>query len=300
MTEQIKRVGIVGLGAMGLGMARSLLRAGLEVHACDIRPEVVQQLVTEGAHAAATPAELAGRVEALLIVVVNAAQTDQVLFGEHGAAAHLAPGAIVIASATVAPEYAETLGARLLAMGLRFIDAPISGGAAKAASGQMSVMAAGAPDTFAVCVDLFAAICANLYRLGDQPGQGSKVKMINQLLAGVHIAAAAEAMALGLRAGCDPDALYEVISNSAGSSWMFQNRVPHILAGDYRPLSAVNIFVKDLGIVLDYAKKSVFPLPLSATAHQMFMQASAAGFGAEDDSAVIKVFPGITLPAAKV
>ncbi|MFT5591645.1 MAG: putative dehydrogenase, partial [Bradyrhizobium sp.] len=103
MTEQIKRVGIVGLGAMGLGMARSLLRAGLEVHACDIRPEVVQQLVTEGAHAAATPAELAGRVEALLIVVVNAAQTDQVLFGEHGAAAHLAPGAIVIASATVAP-----------------------------------------------------------------------------------------------------------------------------------------------------------------------------------------------------
>ncbi|MDY7573062.1 NAD(P)-dependent oxidoreductase [Actimicrobium sp. CCI2.3] len=299
MTEQIKRVGIVGLGAMGMGMARSLLRGGLEVHAYDIRPEVVQQLVADGAHTAATPAELAGRVEALLIVVVNAAQTDQVLFGEHGAAAHLAPGAIVIASATVAPEYAETLGTKLLAMGLRFIDAPISGGAAKAASGQMSVMAAGAPDTFAVCTDLFAAICANLYRLGDQPGQGSKVKMINQLLAGVHIAAAAEAMALGLRAGCDPDALYEVISNSAGSSWMFQNRVPHILAGDYRPLSAVNIFVKDLGIVLDYAKKSVFPLPLSATAHQMFMQASAAGFGAEDDSAVVKVFPGITLPAAK-
>ena len=300
MTEQIKRVGIVGLGAMGMGMARSLLRGGFEVHACDVRPEVVQQLVADGAHAAATPAELAGKVDAILIVVVNAVQTDQVLFGQHGAAAHLAPGAIVIASATVAPEYAETLGAKLLAMGLRFIDAPISGGAAKAASGQMSVMAAGTPDTFAVCVDLFAAICANLYRLGEQPGQGSKVKMINQLLAGVHIAAAAEAMALGLRAGCDPDALYEVISNSAGSSWMFQNRVPHILAGDYRPLSAVNIFVKDLGIVLDYAKKSVFPLPLSATAHQMFMQASAAGFGGEDDSAVVKVFPGITLPAAKV
>ncbi len=300
MTEQIKRVGIIGLGAMGMGIARSLLRGGFEVHACDVRPEVVQQLVADGARAAATPAELAGQVEALLIVVVNAAQTDQVLFGEHGAAAHLAPGAIVIASATVAPEYAETLGTKLLAMGLRFIDAPISGGAAKAASGEMSVMAAGAPDTFAVCATLFDAICAKLYRLGEQPGQGSKVKMINQLLAGVHIAAAAEAMALGLRAGCDPDALYEVISNSAGSSWMFQNRVPHILAGDYRPLSAVNIFVKDLGIVLDYAKKSVFPLPLSATAHQMFMQASAAGFGGEDDSAVVKVFPGITLPAAKV
>jgi 3-hydroxyisobutyrate dehydrogenase len=284
---------------MGMGMAQSLLRGGLEVHACDVRPEAVQKLVAAGAHGAATPAELAPRVEALLIVVVNAAQTEQVLFGPDGAAAYLKPGAVVIASATVAPEFAEALGARLQAMGLRFIDAPISGGAAKAATGEMSVMAAGAPDTFAVCEKLFDAICARLYRLGDQPGQGSKVKMINQLLAGVHIAAAAEAMALGLRAGCNPDALYEVISNSAGNSWMFTNRVPHILAGDYTPLSAVNIFVKDLGIVLDYAKKSIFPLPLSATAHQMFMQASAAGHGQEDDSAVIKTFPGINLPAAE-
>ena len=299
MTEQINRVGIVGLGAMGMGIAQSLLRAGLEVHACDVRPETVRQLAEAGARAAATPAELAASVDALLIVVVNAQQTEQVLFGEHGAAARLKPGAVVIACATVAPEFAEALGARLLALGLRFIDAPISGGAAKAAAGQMSVMAAGAPDAFAACARIFDAICAKLYRLGEQPGQGSKVKMINQLLAGVHIAAAAEAMALGLRAGCDPDALYEVISNSAGSSWMFQNRVPHILAGDYTPLSAVNIFVKDLGIVLDYAKKSVFPLPLSATAHQMFMQASAAGHGGEDDSAVVKIFPGVTLPAAK-
>ena len=299
MAEQISRVGIVGLGAMGMGIGRSMLRAGLEVHACDMRPEAVQTLVEAGAHAAASPAALAGKVDALVIVVVNAVQTEAVLFGEQGAAANLKPGSVVIACATVAPEFAEALGVRLVAMGLRFIDAPISGGAARAASGEMTVMAAGAPEAFASCERLFDAISSKLYRLGVQPGQGSKVKMINQLLAGVHIAAAAEAMALGLRAGCDPDALYEVISNSAGSSWMFQNRVPHILAGDYTPLSAVNIFVKDLGLVLDYAKKSVFPLPLSATAHQMFMQASAAGHGGEDDSAGIKLFPGITLPAAR-
>ena len=296
MTATIEKVGMIGLGAMGMGIAQSLLRAGFEVHACDVRPETVQKLVKLGARAAASPAALAAQVQALLIVVVNAQQTEAVLFGEQGAASALAPGSVVIACATVAPEFAEALGARLATLGLRFIDAPISGGAAKAAAGEMSVMAAGAPDAFDVCAGVFDAICAKLYRLGEQPGQGSKVKMINQLLAGVHIAAA-EAMALGLRAGCDPDALYEVISNSAGSSWMFQNRVPHILKGDYTPLSAVNIFVKDLGIVLDYAKKSVFPLPLSATAHQMFMQASAAGFGGEDDSAVIKLFPGITLPA---
>ncbi|MBC7413562.1 MAG: NAD(P)-dependent oxidoreductase [Herminiimonas sp.] len=298
----MSRVGVVGLGAMGAGIAQSLVRAGLEVHVCDIRPEMVARLVEAGAHGAASPALLAAKVDAMIIVVVNAVQTEQVLFGadgSDGAAAHLKPGAVVIASATVAPEFAEALGARLLDMGLRFIDAPISGGAAKAATGQMSVMAAGAPETFAACSRIFEAICSKLYRLGDQPGQGSKVKMINQLLAGVHIAAAAEAMALGLRAGCDPDALYEVISNSAGSSWMFQNRVPHILSGDYTPLSSVNIFVKDLGIVLDYARKSVFPLPLSATAHQMFMQASAAGYGGEDDAAVVKMFPGITLPVPK-
>ncbi len=297
--RQVQRVGVVGLGAMGLGIASSLLRAGFEVTVCDVRPQVVQQMVAIGAHAAATPAALAADVEAMLIVVVNAQQTEEVLFGTDGAAARLPAGSIVIGCSTVAPDYAEALGARLLAMGLQFIDAPISGGAAKAALGQMSVMAAGAPATFAVCRTLFDAICANLYCLGDQPGQGSKVNMINQLLAGVHIAAAAEAMALGLRAGCDPDALYDVITHSAGGSWMFENRVPHILNGDYTPLSAVNIFVKDLGIVLDYAKKSVFPLPLSSTAHQMFMQASAAGHGAEDDSAVVKIFPGITLPVAK-
>jgi putative dehydrogenase len=297
MTHQIRRVGVVGLGAMGMGIAQSLLRAGFEVHACDVRPEAVAKITEAGAHGADTPAALGPRVEALVIVVVNAQQTDAVLFSDQGAAATMPRGSIVISSATVSPEIAQQLGDRLEAMGLELIDAPISGGAAKAASGEMSVMASGRPEAFARCEELFNAIAARLYRLGDKPGAGSTVKMINQLLAGVHIAAAAEAMAFGLRAGADPEQLYEVICNSAGGSWMFQNRVAHILAGDYTPLSAVNIFVKDLGIVLDYAKKSIFPLPLSATAHQMFMQASAAGYGGEDDSAVIKIFPGIDLPA---
>jgi len=234
--------------------------------------------------------------------VVNADQTEQVLFGQDGAATTLSPGALVIASSTVAPEFAERLGARLEAQGLLLLDAPVSGGAAKAATGQMTIMSSGTAAAYAKAEDVLAAIAAKVYRLGDRPGMGSKVKTINQLLAGVHIAAAAEAMALGIRAGVDPDALYEVIANSAGSSWMFQNRVPHILAGDYTPLSAVNIFVKDLGIVLDAARKMTFPLPLTATAHQMFLAASAHGHGGEDDSAVVKVFAalaGLHLPEKK-
>ncbi len=294
-----KPVGVVGLGAMGMGVAMSLVRAGFEVHACDVRPEAVQKVVDAGGIAAASPAAMAPLVDVLITVVVNADQTETVLFGEKGAAAHMKPGSVVIASATVSPEFAKALGKRLTDAGLLMIDGPISGGAAKAMAGEMTVMSSGTPEAYAKCEDVLDAIAGKVYRLGDEVGPGSVVKMVNQLLAGVHIAAAGEAMALAIRAGADPDQVYEVITNSAGNSWMFQNRVPHILAGDYTPLSAVNIFVKDLGIVLDYAKKNVFPLPLSAAAHQMYMSASAAGHGGEDDSAVIKVFPGIKLPEPK-
>lgn len=294
-----KPVGVVGLGAMGMGVAMSLLREGFEVHACDVRPEAVQKVVDAGGIAAASPAAMAPLVDVLITVVVNADQTEAVLFGEKGAASHMKPGSVVIASATVSPEFAKALGKRLADAGLLMIDGPISGGAAKAMVGEMTVMSSGTPEAYAKCEDVLDAIAGKVYRLGDEVGPGSVVKMVNQLLAGVHIAAAGEAMALAIRAGANPDQVYEVITNSAGNSWMFQNRVPHILSGDYTPLSAVNIFVKDLGIVLDYAKKSVFPLPLSAAAHQMYMSASAAGHGGEDDSAVIKVFPGIKLPEPK-
>ena len=289
-------VGVIGLGSMGLGVARSLLRAGFEVLACDVRADTLAGFAEEGGNACANPAQLGARVRAVVILVVNADQTDSVLFGEQGAAASLPKGAVVITSATVAPEYATALGRRLADLGLLNIDAPVSGGAAKAATGELSIMGAGDPQAFDLCAGVLAAIAAKVYRLGDTPGAGSKIKMINQLLAGVHIAAAAEAMALGIKAGADPAVLYEVISNSAGASWMFQNRVPHILKGDYTPLSAVNIFVKDLGIVLDSARKNGFPAPLTAAAHQMYLMAAAAGHGAEDDSAVIKIFPGVKLP----
>lgn len=292
-------VGVIGLGAMGLGIARSLLRNGFNVHACDVRSEVVQAFAAEGGVAATSPAGLAAACDIIITVVVNAEQTETVLFGDNGAVAALRPGSLVIGCATVAPTFAVELGQRLADLGLLYLDAPISGGAAKAAAGQMTMMTSAPADAYAKAEAVLAGMAGKVYRLGNVHGLGSKVKIINQLLAGVHIAASAEAMALGLREGVDADALYEVITNSAGNSWMFENRVPHILKADYTPLSAVDIFVKDLGLVLDTARASKFPLPLSATAHQMFMQASSAGFGREDDSAVIKIFPGITLPTAK-
>ena len=292
-----QNIGVIGLGAMGQGMARSLRRAGYRVHVFDLRAETTQTFAAEGGVACASPADVAAQCGVVVSVVVNAAQTEAVLFGERGAAAALAPGSVFVMCSTVDPNWSVALEQRLAEIGLLYLDAPISGGAAKAAAGQMTMMTAGRPEAYAQAGKALDAMAANVYKLGDRAGNGSKVKIINQLLAGVHIAAAAEAMALGLREGVDAAALYEVITHSAGNSWMFENRMAHVLAGDYTPLSAVDIFVKDLGLVLDTARATKFPLPLSATAHQMFMQASTAGHGREDDSAVIKIFPGIQLPA---
>ena len=289
-------VGVIGLGAMGSGMARSLRRHGHTVRVFDVRADAAQAFAADGGVACATLIELARQCQVIVSVVVNAAQTEAVLFGEGGCASAMAPGSVFVMCSTVDPNWSIALEARLTTLGILYLDAPISGGAAKAASGEMTMMTAGVPAAYAAVGPLLDAMAAKVYRLGDCAGAGSKVKIINQLLAGVHIAAAAEAMALGLREGVDAAALYEVITHSAGNSWMFENRMAHVLAADYTPLSAVDIFVKDLGLVLDVARATKFPLPLSSTAHQMFMQASSSGFAREDDSAVIKIFPGIDLP----
>ncbi len=289
-------VGLVGLGAMGGGMAASLRRAGHRVHVCDARAQVAEAFARDGGVACASPADVARACGVVISVVVNAEQTEAVLFAPGGAAAALAAGSVFVMCSTVDPAWSASLEKRLAERGILYLDAPISGGAAKAAQGQITMMTSGKPAAYAKCGDVLDAMAARVYKLGEHAGAGSTVKIVNQLLAGVHIAAAAEAMALGIRAGVAPKDIYEVITHSAGNSWMFENRMPHVLAGDYTALSAVDIFVKDLGIVLDTARASKFPLPLASTAHQMFLHASSAGHGREDDSAVIKVFPGISLP----
>lgn len=280
----------VGLGAMGGGMARSLLKDGFSVRAYDLNADALAAFGSEGGDTAESPALAAQGQRLLILVVATAQQAEAVLFGADGAAAALNGGATVVLHSTVGPEAMRALGERLDAAGLRFLDAPISGGAAKAAEGALTIMASGSAAAFAAADAALDAMAEKVYRLGTEIGAASTVKMVNQLLAGVHIAAAAEAMALGVRAGADARQLYEIISNAAGSSWMFQNRVPHMLDGDYTPLSAVEIFVKDLGIVLDEGRGHRFPLPLAAAAHQQFLAAAAAGFGREDDAAVVKVY----------
>ncbi|MCS6780490.1 MAG: NAD(P)-binding domain-containing protein [Geminicoccaceae bacterium] len=282
-----QRIGFVGLGAMGGPMAANLLRKGFAVRGCDLSPQARADFAAAGGEAVAEPAAAAEGAALLLLAVATAEQARSVL---DAALPVLPAGSTVVLHATVPPDFARSLGAALAESGHPFLDAPISGGRRKAEAGELVIMASGSEAAFAAAQPALEAMAAKIYRLGAEPGIASTVKMINQHLAGVHIAAACEAMALGVRAGADASVLYEVISQSAGNSWMFTNRVPHILARDFTPLSAVEIFVKDLGIVLDAGRGLRFPLPIAAAAHQLFLAAAAAGLGREDDSAVVKVY----------
>ncbi|MBZ9935594.1 NAD-binding protein [Mesorhizobium sp. BR1-1-16] len=299
MSEKPLNVAVVGLGSMGLGMARSLLRAGFDVSGCDLSESARSALADAGGRPEATPRLAARGVAAALIVVVNAAQTEAVLFGEDGVAASLAPGAVIISSATMAPGEAKRFAARAQAAGLLYLDAPISGGSGKAASGELTVMASGAPEAFSAARPLLDAIAARVHELGPDVGIGSSFKIVNQLLAGVHIAAACEAMTFAKSLDLDLARVFEVITQSAGTSWMFENRVPHILEGDYSPRSAVAIFTKDLGIVSDIGRGENFPLPIASAALQIFLATAAAGMARDDDASVARLYAqiaGLELP----
>lgn len=291
---------IVGLGSMGIGAAQSCIKAGLTTYGVDLNPVALATLKSAGAKETATSAEaFADKLNAVLLLLVNAAQVKQVMFGDNGLAVKLKPGTAVMVSSTISAQDAKDIANQLETYQLIMLDAPVSGGAAKAAEGAMTVMAAGSKQAFALLKPVLDAVAGKVYCIGEEIGLAATVKIIHQLLAGVHIAAGAEAMALAARAGIPLDTMYDVVTNAAGNSWMFENRMRHVVDGDYSPKSAVDIFVKDLGLVTDTAKALHFPLPLAATAFNMFTAASNAGFGKQDDSAVIKIFSGITLPEKK-
>ncbi|MFV0473206.1 MAG: L-threonate dehydrogenase [Pikeienuella sp.] len=291
-------IAVIGLGAMGGGMARACLRAGLEVLGVDMDKAREEAFRAEGGMAGDIASRGAG-LDAVVLVTVNAAQVEDALFGPAGVAPHLRKGAVAVACATMAPDQARALAARAAEAGLLWLDAPISGGAAKAAAGKLSILASGPAEAFAAARPALDAMAETVFELGDEPGAGSAMKAINQMLVGVHIAAAAEAITFGMTQGVAPEKTLEVISRCAGASWALENRGPHIAKGDYAPLSAVDIWLKDLGIVLDIAARAKFSAPLTAAALQQYMAASGSGLGREDDAAVAKVYArnaGLTLP----
>lgn len=293
---------IIGLGSMGFGMAQSMLKGGISICGFDANPKSLQPLIAEGGIASASAAEAAKDCDILLIVVVNADQTRSILFGPNGAAHAMKRGGVIISCATMSPENARNLASQAAALGLLYLDAPMSGGAVKASNGDLTFMASGSPEAFERAQPVLDAVAGKVYKLGDTAGIGASFKMVNQLLAGVHIAAACEAMTFAARLGLDLEKVFEVITASAGNSWMFENRVPHILEGDYSPRSAVSIFTKDLGIVSDMGRKDKFPLQIASTALQMFLMTAASGMDGDDDASVARMIANVTglkLPQSK-
>lgn len=287
-------IGFIGLGSMGLGMAKNAMKAGLTVKGFDVYEGARLAFEDAGGAAATSVQEAARDVDVLLLMVVNAQQARDALFGQHGAASAMAQGGVVMVCCTIAPRDAREIGERLATLGLLPLDAPVSGGKVGAEAGTLTIMASGPKAAFDKARPLIKAISGTLYEVGTSPGLGATYKVVHQLAAGVHLAAAAEVMALGAKAGCDSDTLFDIVSKSTGRSWMFMDRVPHMLDDDYAPRSMVDIFVKDLGLVIETGSDTKTPLPLAAAAHQLFLAASSMGHGQIDDSAVVKVYESAT------
>jgi len=283
------RIAFVGLGAMGLPMATNLLAGKFDLVGYDLSEKSLDALASAGGRRAGTAAEAASGADILILMVVNAAQAEAVLF-EGGALAALADGGVVALMATCPPSAVEAIEARVQKAGRRLLDAPVSGGVAGAKAATLTIMAAGPRETFDAVKPVLEALGDKVFHVGERPGQGAMVKTVNQLLCGVHIAVVAEAFALAAKVGVDLEILLEIMGGSAASSWMLKDRGPRMLEAEPEVTSAVDIFVKDLGIVLDAGRDTKAALPLAAAAHQMFLAASGRGDGAADDSQVIRSY----------
>jgi 3-hydroxyisobutyrate dehydrogenase len=291
------RIAFVGLGAMGFAMAKRLNTTGLPVVGTDIRPEAIERFAAVNGATAPDAAAASRGADALVLMTVNIDQADAVLF-EAGAAAALAPGATVVLMATCAPARVAATGQRLAALGHHLIDAPVSGGVVGAEAGTLTIMAAAPTPVFKRHEGWLRVMSSNLFHLGQTPGQGAAMKIVNQLLCGVHIAVAAEGLAFAERQGIDPASALEILSGSAAASWMLKNRGPRMVSDDPTVTSAVDIFVKDLGLVLDAGTTAKMGLPFAALAHQAFLAASGMGLGKQDDSQVIATYRALAPPAA--
>ncbi|ONK66190.1 uncharacterized protein A4U43_C06F5120 [Asparagus officinalis] len=294
----VKKIGFIGLGAMGFGMAAHLLRSGFTVVSYDVYKPTLKRFADLGGIVEASPREVSKDVQVLIIMVTNEVQAESVLYGDAGSVSDLPGGATIILSSTVSPGFIIRLEQRLKdeQRGFKLVDAPVSGGVKRAADGTLTIMGFQADSTEALgdTGSVLSALSEKLYIIKGGCGAASSVKTVNQLLAGVHIAAAAEGMALGARFGLNTRMLFDIVNHTRGYSWMFGNRVPHMLDSDYTPYSAVDIFVKDLGIVCTEGFHLKMPLHISSTAHQLFISGSASGWGRSDDAAVVKVYEKLT------
>lgn len=289
----MSKIGWIGLGAMGGPMAVVLAGAGHDVAAFDVAEGRAQSLAVPGLTPAATAKEAVAEADVVALMVATPAQADAVLFGPEQLAATLRPGTVVLLMATVGPAAVVSLAERLAAFDVELVDAPVSGGTKRAATGELLMMVSGSERALAVVRPLLDAMASSAPVVGSEVGDGQKVKLVNQLLCGVHIAAAGEALAFAEALGLDPKQTWEVLRSGAAASFMFDDRGARMVDPENSEVrSALDIFVKDMGLVVDAARESTYPAPLASAAEQLYLSGRRAGLGRHDDSTVIEVLRG--------
>lgn len=284
------RLGWVGLGAMGGPMARVAVEAGFEVTGFDVAADAVATLAAAGGRIAGSPAEAAQTADVLVLMVATPGQAETVLFGDGGAASVLRPGAIVLVMATVGDTAVRSWAERLADSDIAVVDAPVSGGVERAAAGELLVMVAGSEAEVARVRPLLDALAASAPVVGAASGDGQRMKLVNQLLCGVHIVAAAEALSFAEALGLDPRAAWEVVKRGAAGSFMLDDRGARMLDEAPPVRSAVDIFVKDMGLVVEAAESVAHEPVLARVARAVFGTARDRGLGRRDDSAVIEIY----------
>ena len=284
----MKSVGIIGVGNMGGGMARRLLSQGWAVHVRDVDATVLSPLQALGAVVHPTPAALAQAADRLIVCVVDAQQMDEVLFGAQGAANSLRLGQAVLLCPTISPEDAESLGQRLSALGAEPIDAPMSGGPVRAEQGTMSLMVACPDSVFEAHQDVLHALANPVFRISERVGDGARTKLVNNLLAGINLAGAAEVLALAERMGLSQATTLNVMERSSGQSWIASDRMRRAIDGDYAPRAHMTLLEKDTRLAVEAAQRLGVKPALGTQASAIFAQASAAGFAKDDDAALLK------------
>ena len=281
-------VGFIGLGNMGRPMAQNLMKHGFSLVVHDIDAAKVEALRAGGAAVGTSPEGVAAAATRTVCIVETTAQVEDVLVGERGLIRGARPGHVVVCMSTIDPFVARRLAGALAARGVSMLDAPVSGGTERAASGELSVIAGGDPRVFEACRDLFQAMGTRLFHVGDI-GQGLAMKLVNNMLIQVNMVAVAEALVMGVKAGLDPRAIYDVVRVSTGTSFAFETRVPRIIARDFAPGGTVDVFFKDQELETAFAKQLGVPLLLANVSQQVYQMARAAGLNKEDGSAIVKV-----------
>jgi len=282
------RVGFIGLGNMGQPMARNLAKRGFSLVVHDVDRARAETLRERGAMVADSAEDVAAAAGRTIVMVETTAQVQEVVAGERGLIRSAAPGHIVICMSTIDPLTARRLGEQLTARGVAMLDAPVSGGTERAATGELSIIAGGDRPTFEACRDLFEAMGAKQFHVGAL-GQGLAMKLVNNMLVQVNTVAVAEALVLAVKAGLDPQAVYDVVRVSTGTSYAFEQHVPKIMARDFAPGGTLDVYFKDQELATAFAKQLGMPMFLANVSQQVYQMARAAGLNKEDGSAIVKV-----------